>query len=121
MATQYDGNGSFEADAAISAFRGVTLNADNEVAASATAVRPDGIVQEDAAAGDYVAVKFLNGPGSQKISITGCPVTVGDLIYAAAAGQACRTGGTVVIGRSQTSVNSNGAIIAFTPMANPAT
>jgi hypothetical protein len=119
MATQYDGNGSFKASAAISAFRGVTLNSSNELAVSATAVRPDGIIQQDVASADYVSVKFINGPGSQKISITGCPVTVGDLIYAADNGQACRTGGTVVIGRSQASVNSNGAIIAFTPLVKP--
>jgi hypothetical protein len=117
MATQYDGNGTFKANVAISAYRGVTLNSSREAVASATAVRPDSITQRDAATGDYVAVKFFNGPGTQKISITGCPVTAADLIYAGASGQATRAGGTVVIGRAEESASTNGSIIAFTPMS----
>jgi len=121
MSTQYTGAGSFELDAALSAYRGVTLNSDNEMAASSSATRPDAITQEDGDTGEYIACKFMYGAGTQKISITGCPVTIGDLIYAGAAGQATRTGNAIVIGRSRTTVAAagNGTIIEFIPMATP--
>ena len=116
MATQFEGNGSFLANAAVSAFRGVTISNNRGVGASATAVIPDGLVQRDADSGDYVAVKFFSGPGTQKISITGAPVTVGDFIYAGANGQATKTGGTVTMGKSLTTTATNGDIIEFVPV-----
>jgi len=117
MASQFDGNnGSFLANAAISAFRGVTISNNRGIGASATAVRPSGVTQEDAESSDYVAVKFLdNSAGTLKISVTGCPVTIGDAIFAGAAGQATRTGGTVTIGTALESATTNGSVIEFLP------
>lgn len=113
MASQIDNNvGSFLANSALSAFRGVTISNNRGVGASATAVRPFGVSQQDVESGDYIAVKFLdNSSGTFKISVTGCPVTVGDAIYAGANGQATRTGGTVTIGYALTTAATNGSII----------
>lgn len=117
MATQFEGNGTFTANAAISAFRGVTISNNRGVGASATAVIPNGITQRDADTGDVVTVKFFRGPGTHKISVTGCPVTVGDTIYAGSSGQATKTGGTVTIGTALTTATTNGSIIEFLPTA----
>jgi hypothetical protein len=111
MATQFEGAGSFLANSAISAFRGVTLSTNRGIGASATAVVPLGITQQDADSGNMVAVKFLHDSGTYRISITGCPVTAGDVIFAGANGQATRTGGTVTIGRALESASTNGSII----------
>lgn len=119
MATQYDsGFGTFEADAAISANRLVKINADGEIAAATTANNDiHGVTQEDAnAAGDYVTIKFFAGPGTHRVSVTGCPVTCGDTVYSALSGQVCRTGGTVTVGVALESANSNGAIIQILPL-----
>lgn len=113
MATQFEGSGSFLANSAVSAFRGVTLSSNRGIAASATAVLPLGITGTDAASADFVDVKFLNNSGTFRISITGCPVTVGDVIFAGADGQATKTGGTVTLGRALNSASTNGSIIEF--------
>lgn len=117
MASQFDGNnGSFVANAAISAFRGVTISNNRGIGASATAVRPSGVTQQDADSSDFVAVKFLdNSAGTLKVSVTGCPVTIGDAIFAGAAGQATLDGGTVTIGIALQSASTNGSIIEFLP------
>lgn len=113
MATQFEGSGSFLANSAVSAFRGVTLSSNRGIGASATAVRPLGVTGSDAASADYVEVKFLNNPGTFRISVTGCPVTIGDAIFCGADGQAVRTGGTVTLGRALNSASTNGSIIEF--------
>ena len=66
MATQYIGAGTFLANEAITAFRMVTISNTRGVGLSATGTRPDGVAQNDAASGDYVTVKFMTGPGTQK-------------------------------------------------------
>lgn len=116
MSTQLEGNGSFVTSAAISAFRGVTLGTDRRVAASATAVLPLGYTQQDADSGDAVSVKFFNGPGTIRVSVTGCPVTAGDAVFAGAAGQVVRTGGTVTVGRALESASVDGTIIEIAPL-----
>lgn len=120
MATQFNGAGSFEADAAISAFRLVKFNSDSEVAAATTAdVGILGVTQHDVdAAGDFVTVKFFAGPGTHKVSVTGCPVTAGDTVYSALLGQVCRTGGTVTVGTALESASTNGSIIQISPVFN---
>jgi len=115
MATQSNGAGSFLANAVITAFHGVTISNNRGIGASATAVVPIGIAQRDAAAGDYVTVKFFSGPGTHKMSITGAPVTRGDIVYAGTAGQCVRTGGTVAIGIALNSASTNGSIIEVAP------
>lgn len=111
MSSYVEGNGSFVTSAAISAFRGVTLATDRTVAASATAVLPLGFTIQDADSGDAVAIKFINNSGTFLASITGCPVTANDVVFAGASGQVTRTGGTVTVGRALQSATSNGSII----------
>lgn len=110
--SQFEGTGSFEASAAISAFRGVTLDTSRKVAASATAVIPLGITQLDADSGDFVAVKFYpNSPGTFRVSVTGVPITTGDVLFCGANGQATRTGSAITLGRALEGATTNGAII----------
>lgn len=115
--SQFEGNGSFEASAAISAFRGVTLDSSRKVAASATAVIPLAVTQMDADTGDFAPVKFvLNGNGTFRISVTGCPVTLADVVFCGANGQATRTGSAITLGRALQSATTNGAIIEVAPL-----
>ena len=99
MAIQYYGDGSFIATSAISANRLVAISPDRTVWALATAKYPDGVTLNDAAAGDYVAVRFWNAGGHTKVSFTLGPVTCGDVVYSVASGQAGRSQGTITIGR----------------------
>ena len=125
MATQYFGNGSFVATSAISANRLVVVSPDRTVWAAATGKYPDGVTQNDAAAGEYVAVKFWNAGGDTKVSFTLGPVTCGDVVYAVASGQAGRSQGTITIGRALNTLTSaqtiNGrAILEILPGWNTA-
>ena len=113
--SQLNGEGTFTTNAAVSAFRGVTLDTSRQVGASATAVVPLGFTQFDADSGDAVTVRFFNQTGTCKVSVTGCPVTTNDIVFAAANGQVCRTGGTVTVGRALENATSNGAIIEIQP------
>lgn len=114
MATQYEGNGTFLANLALSAFRGVVLSSNGGVTYSGATDIPLGFTQEDAASGDYVAVKFFSGPGSHKCELTAQPVTVADALYAGALGRASTTG-TITIGRAGTSSTTNTEVIRFFP------
>lgn len=115
MSSYTEGTGSFTASAAVSAFRGVTLDTDRKVAASATAVVPLGWTARDAEADEVVPVRFFNSSGTVKVSLTGAPVTANDIVYAGASGQVTRTGGTVTVGRALQSASSNGSIIEIQP------
>jgi hypothetical protein len=115
MATQYLGNGTFLANATITAFQGVVISNNRGVGlSSATAL--DGFAQIDAASGDYVTVRFAHADGTIKAVITGTPVTVGDTLYLAASGLVSTTG-TVTVGKSlSTQASGNGsAVIEFIP------
>jgi len=115
MATQYLGNGTFLANATITAFQGVVISNNRGVGLS-TSTALDGFAQIDAASGDYVTVRFLHSAGTLKAVITGTPVTVGDSIYLAASGLVSTTG-TVTVGKSlSTQASGNGsAVIEFIP------
>jgi len=115
MATQYLGNGTFLANATITAFQGVVISNNRGVGLS-SATACDGIAQIDAASGDYVTVRFLHSAGTLKATVTGTPVTVGDNLYLAASGLVSTTG-TVTVGKSlSTQASGNGsAVIEFLP------
>lgn len=106
MATNYLGNGSFIATSAISANRLVVVSPDRTVWAAATGKYPDAVTLNDAAAGEYVSVKFWNSGGSVKVSFTLGPVTCGNVVYAVASGQAGRSQGTITIGRALNTLTS---------------
>ena len=115
MATQFEGNGTFLANLAVSAFRGVILSSNGGITYSGDTAIPLGFTQEDAASGDYVTVKFFFGPGSHKCELTGQPVTVADTLYAGALGRMSTTG-TITVGKAGTSSTSNGEVIRFFPI-----
>lgn len=101
MATRFEGRGSFVANLAVSAFRGVILSNNGGVTYSGDAQIPMGFTETDAASGDYVAVNFFNSGGTQKCQLTASPVTVNDVLYAGALGRVSSTG-TVTVGRAMT-------------------
>ena len=115
MATQFEGSGTFVANLAVSAYRGVILSSNGGVTYSGATDIPLGFTQEDAASGDYVAVKFLYGPGSQKCELTAQPVTVADTLYAGALGRVSTTG-TITVGKAGTSSTSNTEVIRVFPV-----
>lgn len=114
MATMYSDRGSFLANTTITAFRAVVLSSNGGVTLNTSATKPDGFALIDAASGDYVSVKFLHNPGTQKGSLSASPITVGDIVYAANAGNVSPTG-TVVIGKSLTTSAVTGTVIEFIP------
>jgi hypothetical protein len=115
MATQYEGAGSFLANADVSAFRAVALSDNRGIGLNPNNAAPIGFTQQDKASGDFVTVKFFSGPGSQKCAVTAAPVTVGNTLYAAANGFVAPTG-TVTVGSSLSSASSNGAVIELVPV-----
>lgn len=112
MATQNEGFGTFSANLAVSANRGVILSSNGGITYSGSSDIPLGFTQEDAASGDYVAVKFINCPGTQRCELTGQPVTVADTLYAGALGRMSTTG-TITVGKSRTSATTNTEVIEF--------
>lgn len=115
MATINDGpTGTFLANLAVSAFRGVVISSNGGVTYSGATGVIDGFTTEDAASGDYVAVRFFNASGTQKCEITAATVTVADTLYLGALGRVSTTG-TVVCGKSLTTATSNGTVIEFVP------
>lgn len=107
MATQYFGAGSFVATAALSANRLVVISPDRGVVACVSGKYPDGVTLEDAAAGDYVAVKFWNSGSTAKVSCTAGPITIGSIVFADASGQVSRTAGALItVGRSLTTATA---------------
>lgn len=115
MSTQFNGAGSFAANSAISAFRAVALSSNRGVGLNPTTAHPSGFTQQDVDSGDYVAVKFFTGPGTQKCAVTVTPVTVGNTLFAGANGFVSTTG-TVTVGRSLTTTSTDGGIIELEPL-----
>jgi hypothetical protein len=114
MSTMYSGNGTFLANTTVTAFRAVVLSSNGGITLNAHGTRPDGFALTDAASGDYVSVKFLHNPGTQKGTLSIAPVTIGDTLYAANAGNVSTTG-TIAIGKSLTTSAVTGAVIEFIP------
>jgi hypothetical protein len=112
MATQNDGKGTFLANLAMSAFRGVVISNNGGITYSSNTGTIDAFTLEDAASGDYVAVKFFNADGTHKCELTGQPVTVADAIYLGALGRVSTTG-TVQCGKSRTTSATNTEVIEF--------
>jgi acetyltransferase-like isoleucine patch superfamily enzyme len=110
MSTQFNGPGSFLANAAVSAFRAVALSDNRGIGLNPNNAIPFGFTQQDKTSGDFVTVKFFNDAGTQKCALTAAPVTIGDVLFAAANGAVAPTG-TVTIGRSLTTAATNGSIV----------
>lgn len=115
MATQFDSVGSFIANTALSAFRGVVVSSNGGITYAGASDIPIGFVQIDTASGDAAPVKFFAGPGTQKCAITAAPVTPGNTVYAGALGHVSTTG-TVTVGKALTSASANDSVIEFVPL-----
>lgn len=113
MATSFQNSGTFVANAAITAFRLVSISSNLGVGLSATASLPDGVAIIDAASGDLVTVQFLGG-NTVKATLLAGPVTVGDTVFSVASGQVAITG-TVTVGKSLSTASDAGAIIEMLP------
>jgi len=116
MATNFAGDGSFYSNSAISANIAVVLSTNGGVDVGGATTLPIGFTKADAAAADYVGVEFMAGPGTRKCQVTACPVTAGDVLYAAALGRVAATG-TIVVGRLITgaAVGNNASVVEFIP------
>jgi len=112
MSTLYSGNGTFLANTTVTAFRAVVLSSNGGITLNSGSTKPDGFALIDGASGDYVSVKFLHNPGTQKGALSASPITIGDVVYAANAGNVSPAG-TVAIGKSLTTSAVTGAIIEF--------
>lgn len=114
MSTLYTGNGTFLANTTVTAFRAVVLSTNGGITLNSGSTKPDGFALTDAASGDYVSVKFFHNSGTQKGALSAAPITIGDTVYAANAGNVSPTG-TVAVGKSLTTSAVTGAIIEFIP------
>jgi hypothetical protein len=113
MATSFNHTGTFLANAAITAFRLVSISNNRGVGLAATASLPDGVAAIDAAAGDQVTVEFLGGTTIKATLLAG-PVTVGDTLFSTANGTVAITG-TITVGKSLTTASDASAIIEMLP------
>jgi hypothetical protein len=113
MATSFNHTGTFLANAAITAFRLVSISSNRGVGLAATASLPDGVAAIDAAAGDQVTVEFLGGTTIKATLLAG-PVTVGDTLFSTANGTVAITG-TITVGKSLTTASDASAIIEMLP------
>ncbi len=113
MATSFQNSGTFLANAAITAFRFVSISSNRGVGLSATATLPDGVASIDAASGDQVTVQFLGG-NTIKATLLAGPVTVGDTVFSTANGTVAITG-TITVGKSLTTASDASAIIEIIP------
>jgi hypothetical protein len=113
MATSYQNSGAFVANAAITAFRLVSISSNRGVGLAATASFPDGVATIDAASGDLVTVQFL-GRNTVKATLLAGPVTVGDTVFSTANGTVAITG-TVTVGKSLSTASDASAIIEILP------
>jgi hypothetical protein len=113
MATSYQNSGTFVANAAITAFRLVSISSNRGVGLAATASLPDGVATIDATSGDLVTVQFLGG-NTIKATLLAGPVTVGDTVFSTANGTVAITG-TITVGKSLTTASDASAIIEILP------
>lgn len=114
MSTLYTGRGTFLANTTITAFRSVVLSSNGGVTLGSGSAKPDGWALTDAASGDYVAVKFHHDGGTLKGTLSAAPITVGDVVYAANAGNVSPTG-SIAVGKSLSTSAVTGAVIEFIP------
>jgi hypothetical protein len=117
MSSQNDiGFKSFVASGAISAYTVVNVQTDGTIKASANNVKGVGILQEDAADGNYASVKLFSAPGTFLVAVSGSATTSAttyEVITGGFAGAGAGTG-TAVFRALSTSVSSNGRVIEFT-------
>jgi len=115
MATQTNDGGSFRVNAAMSAGSRVALSTNGYIGLASASVAGVGVLQADVTADSFVVapVRFY-GAGSARMLVTGCPLTAGDILYAAANGRVAPTG-SIAIGIARESATTNGVIVEVLP------
>ena len=118
MATTNDFSRSFSVNAALSAFRRVSVSNNGAIGYADNGVNGVGVLQQDVTNDSFYTpqVRFY-GTGSYMCAVTGAPVTCGDTVYAAVTGYVSSTG-TVVAGRTLTTSTVNGTWIEVVPAQN---
>lgn len=120
MSTQNDFSRSFTVNAAMSAFRRVTVSANGSIGYAAINEAGIGVLQQDTTANSYEnpKVRFYT-TGSFKVSATGGLVTAGNTLYAVTNGQVAVTNGAtggVAVGIALESGNYTGEWIEAAPI-----
>lgn len=112
MATTYIDNGTFQATVIVTANRLLTISTTGAVTYTAANGKPDGLAVTDAAIGDYVAMRFIQSGGTQKVETAVSVVAIGDTIYSAALGTVSTTG-TQAVGKALSASSVTGTDIEF--------
>lgn len=96
MANQFNFSRSFQVNAALSSGRVVAVSSNGKIGLAAINTRGVGVVQEDctSAAFENPAVR-LYGTGTVRVSVTGTPLTAGDILYTVTNGQVAGTNGNI--------------------------
>lgn len=127
MATQNNQTRSFPVNAAMSAYRVVTVSSNGSIDLAAVDKRGIGILQEDCTANTYERPEVrLYGTGTFRVAVTGTPLTAGNTMVVVTNGFVSVTNGLVgntgvVIGilLESADANTNGSIreVAYTTSA----
>jgi hypothetical protein len=127
MATQNNDTRSFPVNAAMSAYRVVTVSSNGSIGLAAVDQRGIGILQEDCTANSYERPNVrLYGAGTFRVAVTGTPLTAGNTMVVVTNGLVSVTNGLagnsgVIIGLllESAGVGTNGSIreVAYTTSA----
>lgn len=116
MATQNNDTRTFQANAAMSAYRLVAISSNGGVGLNPATKAGDGVLQEDVKDGDAKgAVVRMPGAGSFKVAITGA-VTAGNLLFAEASGYAAASGTIAINLRAAESASGTNSVIEAIPV-----
>lgn len=125
MATTNDFTRAFSVNAALSAFRRVAVSNNGSIGYADDGVLGIGILQQDVTNDSFFtpSVRFYS-LGTYMCAVTGCPVTIGDTVYAAVTGYVSSTGRSSIFaltaGRTLTTATVNGSWIEVAPCIGPA-
>jgi len=91
--------------------------ADNQIIANVATTRPWGVVLDEPAVGDTAAVALLGATNGTLKMVANAAVTVGTVVYTAAAGKVSPTFGATLymVGRALTPASADGDIIEVQP------
>jgi len=116
MASQNDnGFRTFLASGAISSYKAVDVQSDGTISGCAFGVKGVGVLQEDAADGNYAQVKLWSAPGTFMLQATGTAITAGTDYSIGTGGfvTPVDTGATAKITALAGGVASNGIIVEY--------
>lgn len=112
MSTVYLETGTYQATVTVTAFRLLTISTTGAVTYTAANGKPDAVALTDAAAGDYVGVRYIQNSGTQKAESAVSVINIGDTIYSAALGTVSTTG-TQAVGKALSASTATGTVVEF--------